>query len=200
MGNTVLDDPKAGETGTSTEQEFADSDLITRLRRLINLGDDGMSDWREEWSENTQFYLSHMWDEEEEEKRATWRSLPTLPKPFTSVETIHAVVTDQPPESFCYPRAGGNQETAEMIGSHLSFLFDDLKLERKNSRMWRYCMIKGNAFWKVWWDQSKGDNGEIQADIVKPENLVVDPFADTMEEARFVAERTRVPLSTLLEK
>lgn len=200
MGKSILDAPFAGETGVSPEQESADATLITELNRLVEIGLDGMDDWITEWKENDQFYAGQMWDPSEANKRASWRALPVVPMAFTAVETIHAVVTDQPPESFCYPRAGGSQETAEMIGSHLSALFDDLDIERKNSRMWRFGMIKGTGYWKVWWDPKKSKAGEIQADIVKPQNIVVDPFADCIDEARWVAERKRIPLSTILER
>ena len=109
MGNSILDDPLAGETGVSPAQESADASLISELNRLVEIGLDGMDEWLEEWEENDQFYASQMWDQTEADKRASWRALPVVPMAFTAVETIHAVVTDQPPESLCHLLLGSKR-------------------------------------------------------------------------------------------
>ena len=178
------------------EKERADLELITKLQKFISIASRELDEWKEVWRQNEAFYEGRQWSDEQVKALANWRATPVDNIIYETVETMHAICTDQRPVGYAYNRAGGDQTTADILTSIIESIWEDCKIERKDSKAWKERMIYGNSFWKVWYSQ---DEKDVMCDGVRPENLYIDPFADDIQGARFIAEKKLMPLSSILE-
>ncbi|MBR5528463.1 MAG: hypothetical protein IKV97_05605 [Clostridia bacterium] len=104
---------------------------------------------------------------------------------------IHAEsqVDTKVPEFEFSPRTGEDYERSKQRERITRFVCDINSLERKNAVNERRLNILGSAVYKVCWDSSLFDGhnyGDVVIDIPKPEQLLTDPSASTVDGCEYI--------------
>ena len=169
--------------------------LISNLNKLLTQGIEFQKEWRLEWRNNRDFYLLKQWDNTVISNKPTWRHLSSNNAIPDAIRLLSSLISDQRPICSVQARANGDHETERTLNDLMTNLWDDLKIEELEHDSLISSMIYGSSFKKVYWDSKKKD---IAVALVPIENLVIDPHALDLNDARFVAEKIMTPLSSLI--
>lgn len=191
----------AEAVGQEQSVTAADTDRLVELRQLLEFGKDFRQEARESaWRQSEAQYLGKHWSITERDDPTA--DLITINLSFSTVNTIIPYVTSEEPRFLINPYSkDATVRNARLQQAWLNRLWRRQETgahEAIESAAEDY-LIYGDGYGKVSWaltDKMKGDGqedsvtvAEIFVDRVDPWDLWIDPMADGLHNARWVAHR-----------
>ena len=136
------------------------------------------------------------------QKAPRFRSQPVSNFIFSLVETEIAWLTELRHRIVIDPVGPEDAGIARDLEKLLTeYLWSECQVPRRLKRMYRSALIRGRGFLKVSWDPQRlsafGTPGEVAVDYVPWSEIFLDPAAHDLEEARYICQVRRVPISEL---
>jgi len=134
------------------------------------------------WTEFYKLYRAYL-----DESRYPWRSNLFIPYSFWTIETIVPRLVARKPKLLVLPREEKDEQQADIIEELIDYEWKEIGMDQIIEDMAREGLKYGTSFVKVGWDQEAMMPKVENIDIL---DLYVDPYATSIEDARFVIFRT----------
>lgn len=139
--------------------------------------------------ENDKWFDGKQWEGERQE----YQSDTTINRIFPGVRSIVGLATDSRPKGDILPAPADTEEQMDINkqkAKRLSLLFDqrwdELQMNSKSTKTLFRAIIHDDAYWMPFWNYYDND---IDNDLLRPNDVYIDPTANTVEESRYVIFR-----------
>lgn len=149
-------------------------------------------DSRQKMRDHYNMFIGKIWDEA---KLSPTDSKITFNLLFEIIEAQAPLLTDNNPIPTVVPKHDFLEKLAERYNMGVKYLWDSLEMQMQTYKALIYAMAKKIGIFKVYFDPSKGMNGELACDIVDPEDFFIAPGYDDEWRAPFCGVKTVRPLS-----
>lgn len=90
------------------------------------------------------------------------------------IETILPILTDSRPDMQAHPVEPDDTDFAKCVSGVLEWVWEDQNMDMKMTEALKIALLKGTAFFKVFWDPyARSKRGDIRIDVIQPENLLL---------------------------
>src|SRR3990167_5070463 len=177
-------DPKLLDTRTKLP---AEADIITLSNGFFAESRDYGSELKKVSEINEKYYLG---DQTDRTKIKTNFSNAVENKIFEAVETIVPIVTSKMAEFLALPAEENevSEKISDIIQKALSAHFRNLQMSKKMEIQVRRAIIHRFSVFKIFWNPSRGGDGEIDVSLPLPSKIRIPKFGMSVVELPFLIE------------
>ncbi len=163
------------------------------IGRLVTMYEDGMrhkKKFTKPWRTVYRFYNGEQWGILPE-----WMSDPCENQVFARIETMVPTLTDNEPRIDINARSFEYQQYADMLHAEVTYLWERLDMNELTPMVVKNMLLFGKGFYYTYWDP---DEDEIVTETVDPQNIIPDPDATSVRDARYLIHVTRMSRAEIL--